>query len=162
MNIFNNFVPTRILKFDHNKLVWMNNKIISCLKKISKLLKNIRTTPQVIIKICWLIQQLNAPDSLQKPREKKLTRLSARLKDSNTAPKTYWSILNQFLHNKKMPNIPAILVNGQVVSNFSEKVGSVVQWLLLHNFMHLSLNSGSAQVSNLARGVSEICDGEDL
>ena len=41
--------------------------------------------------------------------------------------------------------------------------GAVVLWLsLLHSFIQLSLNSGSAQVRNPARGVSEIRDGEDL
>ena len=40
--------------------------------------------------------------------------------------------------------------------------GTVVWWLsLLHNFIQLSLNSGSAQAQTLL-GVSEIRDGEDL
>ena len=37
------------------------------------------------------------------------------------SPKTYWSILNRFLSNKKIPIIPAILVDDRVVSNFAEK-----------------------------------------
>ena len=36
---FNNFNPNRILKFDYKKPVWMNSKIISYLKKRSKLAK---------------------------------------------------------------------------------------------------------------------------
>ena len=36
-----------------------------------------------------------------KTEEKNLTRLSAQLEDHNTARKTYWSILNRFLNNKK-------------------------------------------------------------
>ena len=28
MNMFNNFIPNRILKFDYKKPAWMNGKII--------------------------------------------------------------------------------------------------------------------------------------
>ena len=48
------------------------------------------------------------------------------------------------------------------ISNKKRPSGAVVQWLsLLHNFIQLSLNSGSAQVQTLL-SVSEIRDGEDL
>ena len=54
-------------------------------------------------------------------KEKHLTRLSAKLEDPSTGSKTYWSILNRFLSNKKLPIIPPILVDDRVVSNFAEK-----------------------------------------
>ena len=54
-------------------------------------------------------------------KEKNLIRLSAKLEDSSTAPKTYWFILNRFLSNKKMPIIPPTLADDKVVSNFAEK-----------------------------------------
>ena len=54
-------------------------------------------------------------------KEKHLTRLSAKLEDLSTAPKSYWSILNRFLSNKKLPIIPPILLVDRVVSNFAEK-----------------------------------------
>ena len=50
-----------------------------------------------------------------------LIRLSAKLEDHSTGPKTYWFILNRFLSNKKIPIIPAILVDDIVASNFAEK-----------------------------------------
>ena len=37
------------------------------------------------------------------------------------APKTYWSILNHFLNNRKIPAIPRLVVNSDVTTNFSEK-----------------------------------------
>ena len=39
LNIFNNFIPNKISKFDYKKPVSMNNEIISLLKKRSKLTK---------------------------------------------------------------------------------------------------------------------------
>ena len=42
-------------------------------------------------------------------KEKYLIRLSSKLEGPSTAPKTYWSILNRFLSNKKIPIIPPTL-----------------------------------------------------
>ena len=38
-----------------------------------------------------------------------------------TVPKTYWSILNRFLNKGKIPATPPLLVNGDIITNFSEK-----------------------------------------
>ena len=43
------------------------------------------------------------------------------LSNSETAPKTYWKILSRFLSNKKIPSILPLLVNGEMISNFSKK-----------------------------------------
>ena len=48
-------------------------------------------------------------------------RIASKLNDPNSAPKTYWSILKLFVNGKKIPLIPAILFNDQLVTNFSEK-----------------------------------------
>ena len=44
-----------------------------------------------------------------------------KLNVPSTAPKFYWSILNWFLNNKKIPSIPPIFHNGKVISDFKEK-----------------------------------------
>ena len=38
-----------------------------------------------------------------------------------TVPKTYWSVLNRFLNNWKIPATPPLLVNGDIIASFSEK-----------------------------------------
>ena len=48
-------------------------------------------------------------------------RISSKLNDPNSAPKTYWSILKSFVNGKKIPLIPPILVKDQLVTNFLEK-----------------------------------------
>ena len=40
---------------------------------------------------------------------------------SFTAPETYWKIISRFLNNKKISAIPPLLVNGEIISNFSQK-----------------------------------------
>ena len=37
-------------------------------------------------------------------------------------PRAYWSILNTFLNNKEIPNIPPLNVEGKIISNFDKKV----------------------------------------
>ena len=47
--------------------------------------------------------------------------MTSKLPDSHTAPKTYWTLLNCLLYNKKIPAIPTLLVDGKFVSDFYEK-----------------------------------------
>ena len=47
--------------------------------------------------------------------------MTSKLADSHTAPKTYWTLLNYLLHNKKISVIPPLLVDGKFVSDFYEK-----------------------------------------
>ena len=47
--------------------------------------------------------------------------MTSKCEDSNTAPKTYWFILNCFLYNKKIPAIPPLLLDGNFISDFCEK-----------------------------------------
>ena len=50
-----------------------------------------------------------------------LLRMTSELNDPKTAPKTYCSILNRFLYNKKIPSIPPLLVQNKFISNFRVK-----------------------------------------
>ena len=52
-----------------------------------------------------------------------------KLDDPLTAPKTYWSILNGFLNNRKIPALPTLLVNGDIRTNVLEKAD------LFNNFL---------------------------
>ena len=50
-----------------------------------------------------------------------ILKMTKKLADSNTSPKTYWTILNRFLYNKKLPTIPPLLVDGKLVSDICKK-----------------------------------------
>ena len=54
-------------------------------------------------------------------KEKNVRCTIHKLNGPLTAPKTYSSILNRFLNNRKIPAIPPLLVNGDIITNFSEK-----------------------------------------
>ena len=47
--------------------------------------------------------------------------MRAKLDNPKSAPKTYWTIINKFLSQKKIPIIPPILVNGELVSDYKQK-----------------------------------------
>ena len=53
--------------------------------------------------------------------DKYIIQMCEKRNDLITAPKTYWKIINRFLNNKKIPAIPPLLVNGEIISNFSQK-----------------------------------------
>ena len=44
--------------------------------------------------------------------------MTTKLQDPKTAAKTYKAILSRLLYNKKIQEIPPLLVNGKFVSNF--------------------------------------------
>ena len=47
--------------------------------------------------------------------------MTKKLADSNISPKTYRTILNRLLYNKKLPTIPPLLAEGKLVSDFCKK-----------------------------------------
>ena len=50
-----------------------------------------------------------------------ILKMTKKLADSNTSPKTYWTILNHLLYNKKLTTIPPLLVDGKLVSDYCKK-----------------------------------------
>ena len=54
-------------------------------------------------------------------KKKHITKMSAKLDNPNTAPKTYWYIISRFLNRRKMPAIPPILADGKLLSDFKIK-----------------------------------------
>ena len=54
-------------------------------------------------------------------KENSQKKMAEKLDNLFTAPKAYWSTLNNFLGKRKTPNIPPLIVNDFVVSNFVAK-----------------------------------------
>ena len=54
-------------------------------------------------------------------KERYYSRLSKKLMEPSTSPKTYWSVLKSFHNNKKIPCIPPIFHENRFVTNFKEK-----------------------------------------
>ena len=59
--------------------------------------------------------QAHLKTMIEESKLKYYSRLSDKLLDSKTSPKSYWSILKTFLNNKKIPCIPPLLHNGKFI-----------------------------------------------
>lgn len=59
-------------------------------------------------------------------------RRSEKLNDPLLAPKTYWSILNEFLNNVKIPTIPSLYIDHHIISNVAVKVNTFNSYFASH------------------------------
>ena len=69
-----------------------------------------------------------------------IIQICEKLNDPITAPKTYWKIINRFLNNKKIPAIPPLLVNGEIIQNFLKKHLFLINVLRL-NVLHYKIQA---------------------
>ena len=81
--------------------------------------------------------QLNT--SIEQSKQKYYTKLSSRLADTFTSPKTYWSILKTFLNNKKIPCIPPLFHENKFITDFKEKA-ELFKYFFVNQCSHLSNN----------------------
>ena len=88
--------------------------------------------------------QLNI--SIEESKDKYYTKLSRRLADPLTSPKTYWFILKRFLNNKIIPCIPPLFHENKFITDFKEKAE-----LLNHFFVNQCslLSNNSVLPTNL-------------
>ena len=86
----------------------MNPKIISSLRNRSKLTKRYYSNPTEENKILLTAKSNECSNMIVEAKERYTNKLSEKLDNPSTMPKAYWSILNTFLNNKRIPNIPPI------------------------------------------------------
>ena len=58
---------------------------------------------------------------LVKQNKSIFTKMSSKLECPDKTSKMHWSIINRFLNKRKIPNIPPLLVNRKLVSDFHKK-----------------------------------------
>ena len=58
---------------------------------------------------------------IQNRRERYFYDLSVKLKNPQTSPKAYWSIIKSCYNGRKIPIITPLSVNGKFFTNFKEK-----------------------------------------
>ena len=120
--IFWNYIPNKKIKCNYGQPPWMTDNIKKSLKQRSKLTKIFYKNGQRNSDHTKVLEKSEECTSLISEAEKNyILKMTSKLEDSNTASKTYWSILNRFLYNKKIPAIPPLLVDGNFISDFCEK-----------------------------------------
>ena len=121
MNIFRNYIPHKTKKFDCKTPDWMNTLIISALKKRSILVKRYYRNPSEYNKETLINQSNECTKLIIEAKQNYIAKMSSKLDCADTTLSTYWAIINRFLNKKKIPNIPPLLVNNKLVSDFHKK-----------------------------------------
>ena len=122
LNIFKNYVPNEKIIVNEKDPPWITQTIKYRISQIHKLYdsfiyngKRNADYESVIVATNNLNQLINNSKS------EYYNRLSSKLSNTNTSPKAYWTILKSIFSNKKIPKIPPLFVNNNVISNFQDK-----------------------------------------
>ena len=122
LNIFRNYIPNKKVKCDYRHPPWMNDNIKRKLKERTKLIRYFDKNGQMKCDYDKILEK-SAECNAEKFDTKKnyIFNMTSKLVDSHTAPKTYWTLLNRLLYDKKIPAIQPLPVAGKFVSDFYEK-----------------------------------------
>ena len=139
LNIIQNFIPHETIICDDRDPPWINKgmKKLMIEKNLAfKLYCCFNRNMFFLEKFKALQYQLHI--SIKESEEKYYTKLSSRLADPLTSPRTYWSI---FLNNKKIPCIPPVFHENKFITNFKEKAELFNLFFFVNNCLLLSNNS---------------------
>ena len=121
-NIISNYIPHETITCDDRNPPWIDEKIKKLVLHKNRAYNEYsrdKNNTDLLNKFQSL--QAHLKTSIEEPKQKYYSRLSNKLLDSKTSPKSYWSILKTFLNNKKIPCIPPLLHNGKFNMDFKEK-----------------------------------------
>ena len=138
LNIFHNFIPHKIKEIDYKTPEWINRPIKLTLKKRFNLTKRYHGNPTANNKEALDFQAKECISLIIESKERFIAKMSAKLDNPKTVPKTYWSIINKFLSNKNTPIIPSVLVNGELVLDFEQKANLFNNYFV-HNVLLLKI-----------------------
>ena len=102
LNMIQNFISHETIICDDRDPPWINKEIKKLMLEKNLAFKSYCYSNKSMLlfeKFKALQYQLNI--SIEESKEKCYTKLSSRLADPLTSPKTYWSILKTFLNKKK-------------------------------------------------------------
>ena len=122
LNILNNYIPHETIICDDKDPPWFNSRIKSLIEnknKIRKSYQRFKSNSQLLSKLNLLQEQLYF--LINKSKQNYYSRVASKLTNVQRNSKTYWSLLNRFLNNKKIPLIPPLFHENKFVTDFKEK-----------------------------------------
>ena len=122
LNIPNNYIPHETVTCDDKDLPWFNSRIKSLIENKNKIRKNyqrFKSNSQLLSKLNLLQEQLYL--LINKSKQNYYSRVASKLTNVQRNSKIYWSLLNRFLDNKKVPVIPPLFHENKFVTDFKEK-----------------------------------------
>ena len=117
MNIFSNFTPNKIVTFNDQDPTWFGQKIKAKIEPKNRVykeeIKNGRPEDIIYCKISSYVSKF---------KNDHFMRLGKKLGDPSKSIKTYWATPRTLWNLKKVPNIPPLLVNNEIMTEFEAKV----------------------------------------
>ena len=122
MNIFSNFIPSKIVTFNDQDPPWFSEKLKAKIELKNRVykecIKNARPED-----LYYLLQKLISEISsyISKCKNDYFIRLSNKLGDPSRSIKAYWATMRILWNGKKVLNIPPLLVNDELITEFEAK-----------------------------------------
>ena len=112
MNVFSNFVLKTFVTFNDRDPPWMTSNIKDKINYRNKIYREYMKKGKQQVDYMKLQNTIKELSELISTRKNDYNpHLTNKLIDSITSAKTYWSILKIFYNGRKIPIIPALLIN---------------------------------------------------
>ena len=122
LNILNNYIPLETIICDDKDPPWFNSRIKSLIENKNKIRKNyqrFKSNSQLQSKLNLLQEQLYF--LINKSKQNYHSRVASKLTNVQRNSKTYSSLSNCFLNNKKIPLITPLFHENKFMTDFKEK-----------------------------------------
>ena len=123
-NTLSNYISQEVITIDDRYPPWFNKNIKYLIFEKNKAWRlYIRSNKNDFLffeKFTSL--QIQLSDLIETRKQNYHFRLTEKLRDRNTSPKAYWSLLKTFLNNKKIPCFPPTFYENDFVIDFQKKV----------------------------------------
>ena len=117
-----NFIPNEDITINDKDSPWITSNIKSKITRknsfFQKYIKNGRTAQDLDN---LDIARSNIIDAIKESKRQFYERINLKLINPNTSPKTYWSILKSLFCDKKIPVIPHLVHNNEIITDFKSK-----------------------------------------
>ena len=117
-----NFIPNKTIKVSPKDAPWISNDLKRMIKRQNRQYKKFKRNGSKPENKAAVDDFRNECFSaINTAKEKYLTDLGSKLKNSETGPKIYWRVLNKLLNKCKIPKIPPLLYNNKFIVNCKNK-----------------------------------------
>ena len=150
LNIYSNYIPNKIVLRDGKDHPWVTNEIGTVIEMKNNTYKEyIRSG----MRYNYYVRLENVTTELSNlicdTKIEYHSKLAAKLVNTSTSAKTYWSILKTFANGRKVPVIPPLLINYEFISNFKTKANYFNRFFN-HQCTSISTDSSRPSSVNLA------------
>ena len=153
-NIISNYIPHETITCDDRNPPWIDKKIKKLVlhkNRAYNAYSRDKNNTDLVNKFQSL--QTHLETSAEESKQKYYPRLSNKLLDSKTSPKSYWSMLKTFLNKKKIPCFPPLLHNGKFIMDCKEKAELFIDFFTMQCSL---VNNNSELPSVLTKKTSKL------